>query len=143
MTFSGSDWFIDMQRTLDAVAWAIRTTINPAITHSPCHLAFNQDMIYRHAVQLDWNRINQERRQLLEASNNKENRSRINKNYLPGDQVLIVLDADERCSQPKLNQPTKGPYTITRVHPNGTVDIDRRHFMETINIRRVKPYFTT
>jgi hypothetical protein len=142
LTFSGSDWFTDMQRTLAAVAWAIRTTINPAIKHSPCHLAFNQDMIYCRAVQLDWNSINQERRKQLEASNNKENRSRITKNYLPRDQVLIVLDADERRSQPKLNQPTKGPYTITRVHTNGTVEIDRGHFLETINIRRLKPFYT-
>jgi hypothetical protein len=142
MTFSGSDWFTDMQRTLDAVAWAVRTTINPAIKHSPCHLAFNQDMIYRHAVQIDWNSIHQERRQQLAASNNEENRSRIDKNYLPGDQVLIVLDADERRGQPKLNQPTKGPYTITRVHTNGTVELDRGHFTETINIRRLKPFYT-
>jgi len=142
MTFSGSDWFTDMQRTLDAVAWAVRTTINPAIKHSPCHLAFNQDMIYRHAVQIDWNSIHQERLQQLAASNNEENRSRIDKNYLPGDQVLIVLDADERRGQPKLNQPTKGPYTITRVHTNGTVELDRGHFTETINIRRLKPFYT-
>jgi hypothetical protein len=56
--------------------------------------------------------------------------------------VLIVLDADERRSQPKLNQPTKGPYTITRVHTNGTVEIDRGRFVETINIRRLKPFYT-
>jgi len=99
-------------------------------------------MIYCRAVQLDWNSINQERRKQLEASNNKENRSRITKNYLPRDQVLIVLDADERRSQPKLNQPTKGPYTITRVHTNGTVEIDRGHFVETINIHRLKPFYT-
>jgi hypothetical protein len=47
MTFRGADWFQDMQRALDAVAWAVRTTINPNIKHSPCHLAFNQDMIFR------------------------------------------------------------------------------------------------
>jgi len=47
MNFSGADWFADMQRALDAVAWAVRTTINPLIKHSPCHLAFNQDMIFR------------------------------------------------------------------------------------------------
>jgi transposase InsO family protein len=29
MIFSGSNWMADMQRALDAVAWAIRTTINP------------------------------------------------------------------------------------------------------------------
>ena len=56
--------------------------------------------------------------------------------------MLILLDADEHSHQPKLNQPTKGPYTITRVHKNGTVEIDRGHFLETINIRRLKPFYT-
>jgi hypothetical protein len=31
MTFSGSDWFADMQCALDAVAWAICTMVNPNI----------------------------------------------------------------------------------------------------------------
>jgi len=46
MTFNGSDWFVDMQRSLDAVAWAIRVSINPNIKYSPCHLAFNHDMLF-------------------------------------------------------------------------------------------------
>jgi hypothetical protein len=143
MTFSGSDWFTDMQHTLDAVAWAVRTTVNPTIKHSPCHLAFNQDMIFRRAVQVDWNSIQNERQKTLAASNAKENKSRVTKHYLPGDQVLIVLDPDERRSQPKMSKPTKGPYAITRVHPNGTVDINRGNFTETINIRRLKPFIST
>ncbi|MFN9983502.1 MAG: hypothetical protein ACK53Y_26485, partial [bacterium] len=102
MTFSGSDWFQDMQRALDAVAWAVRTTINPNIKHSPCHLAFNQDMIFRRAVAIDWDTINAERRKLVAASNNKENQARLNKTYSPGDNILIILDADERRSQPKM-----------------------------------------
>jgi transposase InsO family protein len=53
MTFSGSNWTADMQQALDAVAWAIHTTINPTIKHSPCHLAFNQDMIFCRAVEID------------------------------------------------------------------------------------------
>jgi hypothetical protein len=56
-------------------------------------------------------------------------------------EVLIVLDQDERRSQPKLNQPTKGPLTIETVHTNGTVDIHRGQFTETINIRRLKPFY--
>ncbi len=56
MTFRGADWFQDMQRALDAVAWAVRTTINPNIKHSPCHLAFNQDMIFRWAVAVQRNK---------------------------------------------------------------------------------------
>jgi hypothetical protein len=50
MTYKRAERFQDMQRALDAVAWAVRTTINHNIKHSPCHLAFNQDMIFRRAV---------------------------------------------------------------------------------------------
>jgi len=90
MTFSGEDWFEDMQRTLDAVAWAVPTTINPLSKHSPCHLAFNQDMIFRHAVEVDWNIINQERHKSATMSNERENKSRLPKNYFAGDRVVIV-----------------------------------------------------
>jgi hypothetical protein len=37
---------------------------------------------------------------------------------------------------------TKGPFTITRVFNNGTVQFDRNGFLETINIRRIKPFLT-
>jgi hypothetical protein len=141
MIFCGADRYQDMQRALYAVAWAVRTTINPNIKHSPCHLAFNQDMIFHRAVSVDWEAINQECQRLVAASNTKENQSRFNKQYAPGDQVLIVLDANEHRSQPKMSAPTKGPFTITQVNPNGTVKINRGNVAETINIRRLKPYF--
>ncbi len=140
MTFSGTDWFSEMQRALDEVAWAVQTTINPLIKHSPCHLAFNQDMIFCRAVQVDWNNVNAERQKSATASNERENKSRIQKDYIPGDKVLIVLDQDERRSQPKMTQPTKGPFTVAAVHNNGTVDIHRRQFIETIDVRRLKPF---
>jgi hypothetical protein len=142
MTFHGSDWFADMQRALDAVAWAVRTTVNPNIKHSPCHLAFNHDMIFRRAINIDWNVINNERRKLLEVSNTKENKSRLPQQYSPGNQILILLDADERRGQPKLSVPTRGPFTITAVHTNGTVTINRGNITETINIRRIKPFYS-
>jgi hypothetical protein len=125
---------------LDAVAWAVRTTINPAIKHSTCHLAFHHNMIFCRAININWDTIHAERRKLLQASNTKENQSRLNSNYALGDQVLIILDADERRSQPKMSTPTQGPFTTTAVHPNGTVDIHRSRATETINIRRLKPF---
>jgi len=94
--------------------------------------AFNQDMIFRRAVQVDWNNIQNERQKTLAASNAKEKKI----------QKLIVLDPDERRSHPKMSKPTKGPYAITRIHTNGTVDINRGNFIETINIRRLKPFIT-
>jgi len=39
-----------------------------------------------------------------------------------------------------MNKPTKGPFIVTKVHHNGTVEINRGHFHETINIRRIKPF---
>jgi hypothetical protein len=143
MTFSDSDWFTDLQHTLDAVAWAVRTTVNPTIKHSPCHLAFSQDMIFCHAIKVDWETINSNRQKILAASNTKENKTRTTKQYLSGDQVLIILDPDKRQSQPKMSRPTKGPYTINTVHTNGTVEINRGNFIETINIRRLKPFIST
>jgi len=99
-------------------------------------------MLFRQAIKVDWEAISKERQRLVAASNQWENRGRINKQYAPGDQVLIVMDADERRSHPKMNALTKGPYTVTRVYTNGTVQLNRGNFMETINIRRLKPYFT-
>jgi len=76
----------------------------------------------------------------LQASNNKENQSPLTWEYSPGDQVLIILDADERRSQPKMSAPTWGPFTVTAVHTNGTVDITHGRTTETNNIRRIKPF---
>jgi ribosomal protein L21E len=97
-------------------------------------------MMYCRAVTVNWENVHLERHKSAVASNEKENRSRITKHYQPGDRVLIVLDPDERRSQPKMSQPTKGPYIITKVNPNGTVEINRGSFNETINIRRLKPF---
>jgi hypothetical protein len=142
MKFSGNDWFQDLQRTLDAVAWAIRATINPVIKYSPCHLAFNHDMIFRKATTIDWQHINNEHNKITAASNSKENSTRINKEYKIGDKILLVLGTDELRSQPKMDKPTRGPFLITNVHNNGTVTINRGNFTETINIRRIKPFYT-
>jgi hypothetical protein len=79
MTFMGADWVADMQWALEAVAWAVQIMINPLIKHLPCHLAFNQDMIFWLAVQIDWNNIHKEHQKSAVASNEKENKSRIKK----------------------------------------------------------------
>jgi hypothetical protein len=78
---------------------------------------------------------------LAEAvSNTKENKARIAQNYAVGEQVLFILDAEARRSQPKMGKPTRGPFDITAVHNNSAVTITRGGFTETINIRRIKPF---
>ena len=41
----------------------------------------------------------------------------------------------------KLEDKYDGPYTITDVHVNGTVRIQRGTVNERVNIRRITPYF--
>jgi hypothetical protein len=99
-------------------------------------------MLFRRAVIVDWNNVHRIRTSQAIASNIRENKSRSDIQYTIGEKVLLVLDADERRDKPKLNRPTRGPFTVTRVFDNGTVEINRGRYFETISIRRLKPYFT-
>ncbi len=63
-------------------------------------------MIFCRAVTVDWNIIHNEHQKLVAASNQKKNQSCHDKQYSPGDKVLIILDADEHCGQPKMNTPS-------------------------------------
>lgn len=89
MIFSASDWFLDMQRAFDAIAWATCTSINPNIKYLPCHFSFNQDMIFCCDVKIDWNTIHQ-----LASSNQKEKQSCLTKQLPSGDKILIFLGSD-------------------------------------------------
>ncbi len=41
----------------------------------------------------------------------------------------------------KLDSPTEGPFKITKVNTNGTVEIRKGIACETVNIRRIKLFF--
>jgi hypothetical protein len=77
---------------------------------------------------------------LTKLSNAKENTSQINKHYHPGDQVLIVKDSAECCSQSKMDKPTQGPFIITKVFSNRTDEINCNTSTKVINIRQLKPF---
>ena len=56
--------------------------------------------------------------------------------YVQGQEVLKKIH-----DPTKLGERTEGPYTITRVHVNGTVTIMLTNGLtERINIRRIIPY---
>ena len=129
-----------MNYTLQAIACVLRTTVPSTIPYSPGTLAFNYDMIMQTKVKVDWELIKKKRQENMLKNNIKENKSRIEHVYKVGDKVLIVKLRDQRSTDPKLSKPTEGPYTINRVHRNGTVTIDRGQYEERIHIRRLKPY---
>ena len=84
-------------------------------------------------------KIKQLKRDSAIRSNIRENASRVPYDYKVGDKILILIDKDEVHS--KLSQPTEGPYEIVKVHRHhSTVKIARGAYLETIHIRRIKPF---
>ena len=63
-----------------------------------------------------------------------ENKNRINHQYQVKDQVLIVYHFHYWKNQRKLSSPTEGPYTITKVYKNSTVELDQKDYYERMNI---------
>ena len=89
-------WRDEVDIIFPSVAWAIRTTVNTSTKYSPGQLALGRDMILPLKIQCDWNRI--VTRRLIQAvyDNRKENDCHIRHDYQIGDQILIILSADER-----------------------------------------------
>ena len=66
----------------------------------------------------------------------RENRSRIEHDYATGDKVYVIVKDIQR----KLSPVKQGPFTIVKIHTNGTVTIRRSpRVTERINIRRLHP----
>ena len=85
----------------------------------------------------DWSAIGRRRQEQVNDTNRRENKHRLSHDYVIGDKILIKYDGIIRKAQDKY----EGPFTITQVHCNGTVRIQRGSVSERMNIRRLTPYF--
>ena len=104
---------------------------------TPGQLVFGRDMILPLTFKADWARIQLLKQQETNKNNERENKKRLPHKYNVGDQVLITYPGLQR----KLKKKCDGPYPILRVFDNRTLRIRRGAIEETINIRRVTPYF--
>ena len=85
----------------------------------------------------DWVTIGRRRQEQVDKSNTLENKRRLDWDYKVNDKVLII----KKGIICKVEDPNEGPYTITQVHTNGTVRIQRGAISERLHIRRLHPYF--
>ena len=84
----------------------------------------------------NYNLIRERRQASIDENARHANLQRRFKDYVVGEQVLLILKP-----LGKLSARTAGPYTILQVHVNGTVTINHGNGVsERINICRVKPY---
>jgi len=125
---------------IQAVAWGLRTTVSTVTQMSPGGAVFNRDMIFSFRMRADWEAVERKRNQLAIVGNNRENKKRMQYEYSVGEKVLIVRKSYERVR--KIGDvPTEGPFEIVSINDkNGTVRIQRSRYIETINIRRLKPF---
>lgn len=122
---------------LAATMFAVRATYHTTLQATPSQLVFGRDAILNTRFEANWNLIRRNKQRLIKKNNERENSKRIPHTYKPKEKVLCQ-------SKPTLSKygtnPWEGPYEITKVNNNGTVRIRKGIVIETINIRRIKPY---
>jgi hypothetical protein len=85
----------------------------------------------------DWCNIGERRQSLTNRANQHENAKRIDYDYKVGDKV-IVINEGILCKAESIYG--KEPWTITTVHTNGTIRIQRGTKTEQLSIRRIEPF---
>eukprot|EP00804_Cyclotella_cryptica_P030245 CCRYP_017127-RA/>CCRYP_017127-RA protein AED:0.43 eAED:0.41 QI:0/-1/0/1/-1/0/1/0/96 len=86
----------------------------------------------------DWSKIGEYRQKQTNKNTQWENAAQIDWDYQPGDQVLLQKDGILCKTESRYES---DPWTITSVHTNGTIRVQRGTKSERLNIRRVTPYF--
>ena len=120
-----------------AAAYAIRSTVHGTTQFTPGQLVFSKDMILRTTVEANNELIRQRREAAILKNNERENKRRVPYQYRSGDRVLILSGKLD----PKL-QLHEGPYKVLSYDKStGTLHIRRKNYVESINIRNVRPYF--
>ena len=123
----------------DALATAMhvhRCGISRALGCSPGEFVFRRDMFVDIPVVVDIMTIRDNRQVMIDENLRRQNAKRREYMFEVGGEVLI------KTVKPTKMQPrAHGPYTITRVYTNGTLDVRRnQQVVERLNIRRLVPF---
>ena len=127
----------DVDEFLTNAAWAIRSTHHTVLGTTPGAAVFGRDMLFDIPYLADWHEIGRRRQKLVDRDSKRENSKRREHDYTVGDKCTLRKDGILRKAEDK----NIGPWTITQVHCNGTVRIQRGTVSERLNIRRIDPYF--
>jgi hypothetical protein len=98
---------------------------------------FGCDMLFDILFVADWHKIGERRQSLTDHCNQPKNTKRIDYDYNVGYKVLLINEGILRKAEPNCS---KEPWTITTVHTNGTIRIQRGTRMERLSIQRVQPF---
>ncbi|KAJ8550243.1 hypothetical protein ON010_g10826 [Phytophthora cinnamomi] len=125
-----------LEVVLDYAAYSIRASYHSVLRASPAQLLFGEDLITRQLHIANWSFLSKQRFAAIMQENDRENQTRIQHFYQPGDQVMLRVPARDRR---KVEEVAKGPYLIKTVFDNGTVILDTGTTESRVNIRRIFP----
>jgi hypothetical protein len=101
---------------------------------SPGAAIFGRDMLFDIVPYIAF------RQRQTDLNTARENKQWTDYDYKVGGKVLIQKDGILCKTESRYDSE---PWTITSVHTNGTIRVERGTKSERINIRRVTPYFET
>jgi hypothetical protein len=104
---------------------------------SPGAAIFGHGMLFNTPFVADWHKIGEQRESLTNCGNQRKNAKCIDYHYKVGDKVLEINEGILRKAESGYG---KEPWTITTVHINGTIRIQRQTRTEQISIQRVQPF---
>ena len=122
---------------LAACNHAMRCAVSQSLkNNTPGEVVFARDMLLNIPVIVDLLDIQQKRQLMINENLRRQNAKRKEFDYVVNGEVLI-----KNFNPSKLDPKMEGPYRITRVFTNGTVEIRRNHqVFERLNIRRLVPF---
>jgi hypothetical protein len=112
----------DVDVFLDNAAWAICSTYHTVLKASPGAAIFGCDLLFDIPFVADWHKIGEQRQSLTDRGNQRENAKHIDYDYKVGDKVRVI-NKGILCKAESAY--CKEPWTITTVHTNGTIRIQR------------------
>jgi hypothetical protein len=127
----------DVNVFLDNAAWAICSTYHTVLKASPGAVIFRCNMLFNIPFIANWNKIGDYRQGQTNLNTARKNSKQVDYDYKVGDKVLLTQEG----ILSKVESPcSKKPWTITTVHTNGIIRIQRGTQLERLNIWRVTPF---
>ena len=123
---------------LSATMFATRATIHTTLQKTPMQLVFGRDAILNISHKACWKIIKDRKQKQIIKNNIRENKNCIDHVYKKGDRILIKNQQSSKYAQ----QTYSGPYNITAVNTNGTVNVQKGIIEEPWNIRNIRPYMS-
>ncbi len=98
----------DIADFLNDAAWAVCSTYHTVLKASPGAAIFGRDMLFDVPFLADWNKVGDYRQRQTECNTARENRTRVEWDYVVGDKVLVRKEGILRKPESKFE---KEPWT--------------------------------